>query len=83
MSPLPDCGRSPYGERGLKYRATVGFGLEIRRSPYGERGLKCEDGGGDFGEIGRSPYGERGLKFYKTWAKCGHGIVALLTESVD
>ena len=33
-------GRSPYGERGLKYLPVATAGCKWRRSPYGERGLK-------------------------------------------
>ena len=32
---------------------------------------------------GRSPYGERGLKFRPHIGRLFHGLVALLTESVD
>ena len=35
-------GRSPYGERGLKFEhAEHGVGGRAGRSPYGECGLKC------------------------------------------
>ena len=33
-------GRSPYGERGLKFRETYCETCPSGRSPYGERGLK-------------------------------------------
>ena len=33
-------GRSPYGERGLKFEHRAEFAAELSRSPYGERGLK-------------------------------------------
>ena len=33
-------GRSPCGERGLKYRRPAALGAGARRSPCGERGLK-------------------------------------------
>ena len=39
-SPIEPEGRSPYGERGLKFFETVDEQLGLRRSPYGERGLK-------------------------------------------
>ena len=66
--PIPDPsarkGRSPHGERGLKYhrehRARI---QQAGRSPHGERGLKYRL---DFlVELrgSRSPHGERGLKF--------------------
>ena len=35
--------RSPYGERGLKYKRNQSIQNSIRRSPYGERGLKFAD----------------------------------------
>ena len=58
-------GRSPHGERGLKYVSRCREAVRrARRSPHGERGLKlarlvpvavpAE---------GRSPHGERGLKY--------------------
>ena len=34
-------GRSPYGERGLKYVVDDAAPACPGRSPYGERGLKC------------------------------------------
>ena len=55
-------GRSPYGERGLKFVICVCvFGI-VGRSPYGERGLKLLDNRSVYGLNRRSPYGERGLK---------------------
>ena len=39
MEPAASC-RSPYGERGLKFRRGRRKPSEKRRSPYGERGLK-------------------------------------------
>ena len=77
-------GRSPHGERGLKYIDQVkALARRVSRSPHGERGLK-------FGEVWpdavdgprRSPHGERGLKFQEG----DHRVrrrVALLMESVD
>ena len=48
----PNCGarvvgecRSPYGERGLKWRRGRAEGGERGRSPYGERGLKSRGRG--------------------------------------
>ena len=58
-----ESGRSPYGERGLKYRrgargvGTVGS-LSLRRA-WIEIGRVA---GGVADPPGRSPYGERGLK---------------------
>ena len=34
------CGRSPHGERGLKFKIAAGEIGYIGRSPHGERGLK-------------------------------------------
>ena len=34
------CGRSPHGERGLKYLLRWAFSRALCRSPHGERGLK-------------------------------------------
>ena len=56
-------GRSPHGERGLKYTPQITHGQALRRSPHGERGLKCLVVVGGLLDIGRSPHGERGLKF--------------------
>ena len=58
-------GRSPYGERGLKYLGRFVVDLYVCRSPYGERGLKYLNLGNGFLalEARRSPYGERGLKY--------------------
>ena len=36
-------GRSPCGERGLKYAVVVHKHMDARRSPCGERGLKLTD----------------------------------------
>ena len=70
-------GRSPHGERGLKYRLAAHLEKVCGRSPHGERGLKllcirplrtrdtC-----------RSPHGERGLKSHAL--AVGHGLVASL-----
>ena len=38
-------GRSPHGERGLKYMKYVEWGTHGSRSPHGERGLKYNGGG--------------------------------------
>ncbi len=40
LIPYRLAGRSPYGERGLKYVRELHCLLIARRSPYGERGLK-------------------------------------------
>ena len=55
-------GRSPYGERGLKFAPRDAMVAGARRSPYGERGLKYSDLAGHRRIERRSPYGERGLK---------------------
>ena len=57
-------GRSPYGERGLKYRTPDRGMAVMSRSPYGERGLKYRHGQVQRRRECRSPYGERGLKFH-------------------
>ena len=55
--------RSPYGERGLKYRTPDRGMAVMSRSPYGERGLKYRHGQVQRRRECRSPYGERGLKY--------------------
>ena len=59
-------GRSPHGERGLKYQVHVVTIRQDRRSPHGERGLKyaCAEEAGEL--LRRSPHGERGLKYHAT-----------------
>ena len=78
-----DGGRSPYGERGLKYRTALSGFTIPSRSPYGERGLKFDRDNIIIPVIGRSPYGERGLKLPDCVKPSGMFLVALLTESVD
>ena len=76
-------GRSPYGERGLKYHRPVVDRDGRRRSPYGERGLKS---------VVRVDYHRclGSLSLRRAWIEIpsftctSRGvIVALLTESVD
>ena len=55
--------RSPYGERGLKFRCLLFARALLGRSPYGERGLKYRYGRFSTRPVCRSPYGERGLKY--------------------
>ena len=56
-------GRSPSGERGLKFVAIVrGHEGTVRRSPSGERGLKSRGEALHADLPSRSPSGERGLK---------------------
>ena len=57
-------GRSPYGERGLKYATYLATPRRAGRSPYGERGLKCDENNDVAANYCRSPYGERGLKLF-------------------
>ena len=46
-------GRSPYGERGLKFVDLGDVGLDLGgRSPYGERGLKFTKHGDVIEQIG-------------------------------
>ena len=56
-------GRSPYGERGLKWLRAWNKPCTRGRSPYGERGLKYIDYWFGAPRCRRSPYGERGLKW--------------------
>ena len=56
-------GRSPHGERGLKYVVDDAAPACPGRSPHGERGLKFDvEGAREAALGGRSPHGERGLK---------------------
>ena len=63
-------GRSPHGERGLKFALRT-IALRISsRSPHGERGLKfILPSRSHSGGSGRSPHGERGLK-WRRGVKC-------------
>ena len=78
-------GRSPSGERGLKFIPVQVRRADIQcRSPSGERGLKY------FWrshvtkkQPRRSPSGERGLKFRRGRATTIHGKVAPHPGSVD
>ena len=56
-------GRSPHGERGLKYLESLSMLVVPRRSPHGERGLKFVIYGQSIIHSCRSPHGERGLKY--------------------
>ena len=59
-------GRSPYGERGLKFRFQRIEQQLLGRSPYGERGLKLYGKRRHpRGVASRSPYGGRGLKYFR------------------
>ena len=70
-------GRSPSGERGLKYTRGTRHDRRLRRrSPSGERGLKYTERlrAADEG-CGRSPSGERGLKLHDALAhQLLHGV---------
>ena len=55
-------GRSPHGERGLKYRLQSQSVPQDSRSPHGERGLKSALIIRFLVIFSRSPHGERGLK---------------------
>ena len=81
---IPGTGRSPHGERGLKFRLLL-CRLDMRgRSPHGERGLKYQlIQGHDLGGGRRSPHGERGLKCLGTAPGLPHPAVAPHTGSVD
>ena len=83
-SPSGAChGRSPHGERGLKFVATCAVAFRESRSPHGERGLKYLSVGLPDAAPGRSPHGERGLKSVGARQHVARLTVALLTESVD
>ena len=77
-------GRSPYGERGLKFLCWFVCGVGWRRSPYGERGLKFANSGT------RMTNGYTSLSLRRAWIEIASQKmhyqefgVALLTESVD
>ena len=76
-------GRSPYGERGLKYLWNVTQYRQEGRSPYGERGLKFQPASMDGPDA-------RSLSLRRAWIEIDlvdfsitKDYVALLTESVD
>ena len=49
-------GRSPHGERGLKYHRSAALPAQsTRRSPHGERGLKSAVGGVDLAAVASLP----------------------------
>ena len=80
-------GRSPYGERGLKYRRHQLRALRPGRSPYGERGLKSHQRRPLTPTASRSPYGERGLKSHAAdqgadgWRRSPYGERGLKSEA--
>ena len=76
-------GRSPSGERGLKFGIMLRGAFESRRSPSGERGLKSYLQGGAVAKRSRSPSGERGLKYVKQTATGERKQVAPHPGSVD
>ena len=59
---LTPAGRSPPGERGLKFYDLGGRKVLGSRSPPGERGLKYVDLQGIIAPLRSLPSGERGLK---------------------
>ena len=77
-------GRSPSGERGLKFVASLAALIKAGRSPSGERGLKSTAVTISRTVMwSRSPSGERGLK-YRTNIEADQGsIVAPHPGSVD
>ena len=78
-------GRSPSGERGLKFNMIRNEASpEYRRSPSGERGLKYFRKRAGIAHFpGRSPSGERGLK-YVMWCEAISALpVAPHPGSVD
>ena len=56
-------GRSPHGERGLKFAVNHPISHICSRSPHGERGLKWHVRRASNFRTSRSPHGERGLKY--------------------
>ena len=78
-------GRSPYGERGLKFffslsePAIVGGSLSLRRAWIEMDTIPTTS----CILARRSPYGERGLKLRRVAIHLPIASVALLTESVD
>ena len=61
---IENAGRSPHGERGLKYYfGGISF-TEARRSPHGERGLK-------FSSIEQLPFDEKSLPTRGAWIEMG------------
>ena len=76
-------GRSPHGERGLKYLAASTRPREGRRSPHGERGLKYPHETRRYGH-GTSLSSRRAwIEIKESSGTISTGRVALLTESVD
>ena len=86
MSAESSCttGRSPYGERGLKYLLGLTTVMDDDgRSPYGERGLKYD-------ELPVPARYHPSLSLRRAWIEIlltihqyAYHVVALLTESVD
>ena len=74
-------GRSPYGERGLKFTAQGAYPVGSSRSPYGERGLKYRNYRNCAGFPCRSPYGERGLKLGVTVYAVVFGVSLFLQRA--
>ena len=76
-------GRSPHGERGLKY--DVGDRMDGRegRSPHGERGLKFADSDAQEALFGSLSSWRAWIEMMPTGWKLAVSLVALLMESVD
>ena len=83
MSAILTKGRSPQGERGLKFQWRLGRNTYTGRSPQGERGLKYNFSFQIWKNQSRSPQGERGLKFLPEPIFPEVCLVALRKESVD
>ncbi len=76
-------GRSPHGERGLKYlRSHLAHG-DLSRSPHGERGLKYIGKLHGLLVARRSPQGECGLKCRRDGRPAHRVQVAPRKGSVD
>ena len=76
-------GRSPYGERGLKYGPAAAPGAGRSRSPYGERGLKSLGSTIMIEHNGSLPLRGAWIEIYSDLQRDGSRQVAPLTGSVD
>ena len=55
-------GRSPYGERGLKYDGAAHAGAAVQSLSLRRAWIEIKTPHPPLRAVGRSPYGERGLK---------------------
>ena len=75
--------RSPYGERGLKYRTPDRGMAVMSRSPYGERGLKFRQAAGEGSHRESLSLRRAWIEISRFEQQTNSAVVALLTESVD